>query len=56
MWLFLIGLFCFLLVLGAIFGKHPFTFAASGLVILAALCFVGFIGLIIWAIVTATMH
>jgi cytochrome c oxidase assembly factor CtaG len=53
MWLFLIGLFCFLLVLGALFGKHPLTFAASGLVILGALCFIGFIGIIIWALVNA---
>ena len=53
MWLFLIGLFCFLMVLGAIFGKHPLTFATYGLVILGTLCFVGFVGLIIWAIVTA---
>ena len=54
MLLFLIGLFCFLMVVGAILRKKPFEFAASGLVILVAICFIGFILLMIWAF--ATMH
>jgi len=48
--LFLIGLFCFLLVLGFMLGKEPLAFALVSLVVLVAICFVGFIGLIAWAI------
>ncbi len=50
--LFLIGLFCFLLVLGFFLtgGKAPLNFAVMGMVALAALAFVGFIGVVAWAI------
>ncbi len=41
MWLLLIiGLFCFLLVIGKIFGKPPLQFALYGFVILGAALFV----------------
>ncbi len=50
--LFLIGLFCFLLVVGFFFtgGKAPLSFAVMALVALAALAFVGFVGIVLWAI------
>jgi hypothetical protein len=44
--LFIIGLFCFLLVLGAMFGKNPLTFATQSAVVIVAICFVGFVLLI----------
>ena len=49
--LFLVGLFCFLLVVGAIVGKEPFSFAVVGVVVLAALCFAVFVLLIIGALI-----
>jgi hypothetical protein len=50
--LFLIGLFCFLLVVGFVVtgGKASLSFAIMSLVVLAALAFVGFVGFIIYAI------
>ncbi len=50
--LFLIGLFCLLLVIGffATGGEAPLHFAIMAMVVLAALAFVGFIGFIVWAI------
>jgi hypothetical protein len=50
-WLLLIGLFCFLLVLGAILGKEPFPFAIGSAVVLAALCFVAVVVFVIYALV-----
>ncbi len=45
MFIFLIGLFCFLLVVGffATGGENPFGFAIMAMVVLAALVFAGFI-------------
>jgi len=51
--LLLIGLFCFLLVIGAVLGKDPFSFAISSAVVLAALCFIGFVGIIIWTLLSS---
>ena len=48
--LFLIGLFCLLLVIGAVLGHNPFSFALSSAVVIGAICFVGFIILIAWAL------
>ena len=51
MWLFLlVGLFCLLLVIGAIFHKEPLRFAVSGIVVLAALAFVVILGVVVWAL------
>jgi hypothetical protein len=49
-WLLLIGLFCFLLVVGALIGKEPFSLAISSVVVLAALCFVAVVVFVIWAL------
>ncbi|MFZ1074981.1 MAG: hypothetical protein WAN50_01265 [Minisyncoccia bacterium] len=46
----LIGLFCFLLVLGVVLGKDPLSFAISSVVVLAAAGFAGFLLLIGWAL------
>ena len=48
--LLLVGLFCFLLVLGVFLGKDPLSFAISGVVVLAAVGFAGFVLLIGWAL------
>ncbi len=50
--LFLIGLFCLLLVIGffATGGEAPLHFAGMAMVVLAALAFVGFIGLMAYII------
>ena len=51
MWLLLIGLFCFLLVVGFFVtgGENPFGFAVMALVVLAALGFMWFISVILQA-------
>ncbi|HEY4516680.1 MAG TPA: hypothetical protein VJG64_01935 [Candidatus Paceibacterota bacterium] len=48
--LLLAGLFCFLLVLGVILGKDPFSFAIGGVVVLGAICFAAFVLIIGWAL------
>jgi hypothetical protein len=53
-WILLIGLFCFLLVLGAVFGKEPLPFAIKSVVVLAAVCFAGFVLIIGYALLS--MH
>ena len=40
---FLLGLFCFLLVIGAMMGKKPMEFALKSGVVLAAVVFVGYV-------------
>jgi hypothetical protein len=52
MFIFLIGLFCLLLVIGffATGGQSSLSFAVMGMVALGALAFVGFIGIVIYAI------
>lgn len=49
LWLF-IGFVCLLLVVGALFTNDTFKFAVSGIVLVGAVAFVGFIGLIIWVV------
>lgn len=50
--LFLIGLFCLLLVIGffATGGQSSLSFAVMAMIALGALAFVGFIGMIIYAL------
>ncbi len=51
--LFLIGLFCLLLVIGFFVaggGQDSVSFAVKAMVALAALAFVGFIGVMAWAL------
>jgi hypothetical protein len=52
--LFLIGLFCLLLVIGFFVtgGQASLSFAVKSVVVLAALAFVGFIGLIAWMVLS----
>lgn len=50
--LFLLGLFCFLLVLGFLWGKEPLSFALISLVVIAAIGFAGFILMIGWALLS----
>jgi hypothetical protein len=52
MFIFLIGLFCFLLVIGFFVtkGRSSFSFAVMGMVALAALAFVAFVGMVVYAI------
>jgi len=52
-WILLIGLFCFLLVLGAVLGKEPLPFAIGSVVVLGAIVFVGFVLLILNALFTS---
>lgn len=52
-WILLIGLFCFLLVLGAVLGKEPLPFAISSVVVLGAIAFAGVVLLIGWVILTS---
>jgi hypothetical protein len=49
--LFLIGLFCFLLVIGffATKGQASLAFAGTSMIVLVAICFVGFLGLVVYA-------
>ena len=49
----LVGLFCFLLVVGAVLGKDPFSFAISGVVVLAAVGFAGFVLLIVMTLLSS---
>ncbi len=50
-WLLLFaGLFCLLLVVGALVGKDPFSFAISSVVVLAAVCFVVVVAFVIYAL------
>jgi len=55
MLIFLIGLFCFLLVIGFFItkGKSPLSFAVGSMIVLAALAFVAFIGMVIYLLLTA---
>ncbi len=55
MMIFLIGLFCFLLVIGVFVtgGKSPVPFAVISMIVLGALVFVGFIGLILYIILSS---
>jgi hypothetical protein len=52
-WLLLIGLFCFLLVVGAVMGKDPLHFAISSAVVLGAVAFGGFVLLIGWVLLSS---
>jgi hypothetical protein len=50
--IFLIGLFCLLLVIGFFVtgGHSSLSFAVMSMIVLAALVFVGFVGLVVWGI------
>ncbi len=50
--LFLLGLFCFLLVVGFLLGKDPLSFALISLVVIAAIGFAGFILFGAWVLLS----
>ncbi|MCR4334768.1 MAG: hypothetical protein NUV47_03535 [Patescibacteria group bacterium] len=54
MFIFLIGLFCFLLVIGffATSGESSLSFAVMAMIALGALAFVGFIGMMAYMFVS----
>ena len=52
-WILLIGLFCFLLVIGAVLGKEPLHFAIGSVVVLAAICFAAFVLFIGWTLLSS---
>ena len=51
--LLLVGLFCFLLVLGKFLGKEPLHFAIKSVVVLAAIGFAGFVLLIVMTLLSS---
>ena len=50
-WL-IFGLICVLLIIGSFFTHRPVKFTIASVIVLGALGFIGFIGMMIWAAVT----
>ena len=48
---FVVGLFCVLLVIGALVSDNPLRFAIWGAIVLGAIAFIGFVLLFGWLVV-----